>query len=128
MSYDLLVWTRLGEVDLTPELTNLSCVQIAGDQWEFESKNWMISIDINPVDDEDIPDEAFTTLRGITHQISIHLMPLHASETAKNTARRIARSLAEAGHGVWEDLQTGKLTLSKSAKLSDKQSEQPPYA
>lgn len=125
MSYDLLVWSRLGEADLTPDLANLACVQTAADQWEFTSNNWMISIVINPVDDDDIPDQVFTTLRGITHQISIHLMPLHASETAMKTARRIARSLAEAGEGVWEDLQTGKLTLSKSAKLSDKRIEQP---
>ncbi|MEP2783580.1 MAG: hypothetical protein ABJP33_14315 [Pseudoruegeria sp.] len=124
MSYDLVVWSRYGVSTLSQTLCDEGFVQTASNHWEVATKRWTISVDIDAIEDEDIPDEVFATLRGITHQISLHLMPFDAAEAAKAKAKRIARSLAESGHGVWQDLRTDKLALSKSARLVPRQGRQ----
>ena len=82
----------------------------------------MVSAYIDPVEDTDIPDDIFCRIRGVTHQVSVHVMPASAPASAHAKARRVARTLAEIGQGAVQDLQTDKVTLAKSARpLSTKQ-------
>lgn len=91
---------------------------MSSNQWEYASQNWMIAISIDPVEDEDIPDDVYSLVRGITHLISVHVMPGGAPASAMTKARRLARSLAEAGQGAVFDPQTDRLSVAKSARPS----------
>lgn len=116
MSYDLVVWTRGGPSSFTETLKNESFTPISSDHWECAAKNWMISVAIDPVADEDIPDDLYARVRGITHHVSVHVMPSGAPASAKTKARRLARTMAEVGQGAVQDLQTDQLSVAKSAR------------
>lgn len=125
MSYDLVVWTR-GEVSkFAKTLLEEGFMQIEAGNWEYTAKKWMITVNFESIQDEDIPDCVFSYLRGITHQVSLHVMPSGAPERARTKARRLARLLSEAGCGAVQDLQSDKVTLSKSALSASKPSKKP---
>ena len=127
MSYDLIVWTRREVSPLPQALAEDGFVQTESDTWEYTAKNWMITVSFEPVEEEDIPDFVFSSVRGISYQVLLHVMPAGTPESAKIKARRLARYLAEIGHGVVQDLQTDKLTLSKTVRSASEPPERPMY-
>lgn len=118
MSYDLVVWTRGLALAFNQLLADEGFCPMSSDHWEFTSKNWMISASIDPVEDDDIPDDIYSRIRGVTHQVSIHVMPGDAPASAKTKARRLARAMAEAGQGAFQDLQSDQLSIAKSARAN----------
>lgn len=116
MSYDLMAWVRRDGGALARVLAEHGLVQAAPGQWAHHARDWSLTADLDPVEDEDIPDEVFATLRGITHQIALHVMPASAPKAAITRARQLARRLAEAGAGLWQDLQTDTLKLATTAR------------
>ena len=115
MSYDLNVWMCTNDGTLTT-LTELGFSKEHG-AFCRSSRNWQLSVNIDPVDPEDVPDEVFPKLPGIRFLASVLLEPIGAPTSARNLARKTARALAEAGTGAVEDPQTGAVKLASSAKL-----------
>ncbi len=116
MSHDLIVWTRVDAAVAASVLADAGFVAGSDGVWTLAGKAWLIAAHIDPVEDEDIPDDIFAALRGITHKIALSLQPIHAPAAAKTRARQIARTLAEAGQGLWQDLQADQQGIAASAR------------
>ena len=111
-----MVWVRTGGAALKQVLTDDGLAQDGPGQWAHHGRNWMLTATLDPVEDEDIPDEVYATLRGITHQVALHVMPGTAPRAAITRAGQLARRLAEAGQGLWQDLQTDALKIATTAR------------
>jgi hypothetical protein len=104
MSYDLNIWS-VRPFDPAHLKQREKWKQAGGNFWHLPGEGWQISLEgSTPVAPEDVPEEVAGLLPGIGWLTELHLEG-DAPDKAMALARKSAKEIAKAAHGVVEDPQ-----------------------
>ena len=116
MSYDLQLWSVL-PVQVPDDLPTDFKWSRSGDFWSTAHAGWQLVVTGSArVFPEDVPDEIFRALPGISYLTYLHLSPFSAATAAREKQQRVASHLARLRHGLILDPQTAALTTARGVK------------
>ncbi|MEH7126557.1 hypothetical protein V7127_25540 [Bacillus sp. JJ1773] len=116
MSYDNSIWS-VNKTSFENEFFNQENIKWENDGIIFNGGSWQIMIS-NPheVMAEDIPEEVFGELPGISYFTELILEPIGAPKRAFQILKKISKILAQSSHGVIFDEQEGTISSPSGVK------------
>ncbi|MCM3068245.1 hypothetical protein M3568_18110 [Priestia flexa] len=116
MSYDINIWS-VKKTSFEDEFFSQHNIKQLNDKIIYEGYNWRIVIGkFHKIIEEDIPEEVYGKLPGISYFTEIILEPIDAPKRALQILNKIVKILAKSAHGIIFDVQKGTISFPSGVK------------